>query len=101
MPIRPESLRIKALRGLIREYINTWHKNFHTVAGPVHAEDFPEINVERNMDSNGNWSVRIDCRFDDTLSEPTRIFKTEEDASAYSRRKADNIRKVYLNSGNL
>ena len=102
MPIDSNIHSTSMLRSLIREYaINTWHKNFHRGASPVSAEDNPEINVERNMDANGNWSVRIDCRFDDTLSEPLRIFPTEEDASAYARKKADELQRLYLNSGNL
>ena len=90
------------LRKLIREVINTWHKNYYTPYNdPYSYEDYPEVDIQQHMTHDGNWSVEIVCGFDDSLSEPIRIFKAEEDAQTYSRRKADDIHRAYINSGKL
>ena len=90
------------LRKLIRETINTWHANYHTgYDGTIEMEDYAEVDVQKYVNGNGSWSVVISCEFDDTLSEPVRVFKTEEDANTYSRKKIDNIHREYINSGKL
>ncbi len=91
-----------SLRQLIREVINTWHKNYYTAYdNPYSYEDYPEIDIQKYANNDGTWGVVIDCEFDDSLSEPLRVFKTEEDASVYARKKADNIHRAYINSGEL
>ena len=68
---------------------------------PYGYEDYPGVDVEQTMDANNNaWSVIITCTFDDSLSEPLRVFKTEEDASAYSRKKAETIHNMWLQTQN-
>ena len=90
------------LRKLIREVINTWHKNYYTPYNdPYSYEEYPEVDIQQHANNNGTWGVRIECEFDNSLSEPLRVFKSEEDAAAYSRRKAEDIHKAYLNSGEL
>jgi len=99
MKMKPVEL---TLRKLIREVINTWHKNYYTAYNdPFSYEDYPEVDIQQYMTHDGSWSVEIVCGFDDSLSEPVRIFKTEEDAQTYSRKKADDIHRAYINSGEL
>ena len=96
-------MKLTKLRKLIREeIINTWRKNYYTAYNdPFSYEDYPEVDIQQYMNHNGGWSVEINCEFDDSLSEPVRVFKTEEDAQAYSRKKSDIIHRAYLNSGEL
>ncbi len=90
------------LRKLIREVINTWHANHHTPYDDIiDPEDYVGIDVQKYVNSDGSWSVVINCEFDDSLSEPLRVFKAEEDAEAYSRKKTDIIQRAYINSGEL
>ena len=90
------------LRKLIRETINTWHKNYYTAYDDTYSyEDYPSVEVDKYINHDGSWSVVIHCEFNPDLSEPMRVFKTEEDASAYSKKKSDEINRIYLNSGNL
>lgn len=91
-----------ALRKLIRETINTWHANHHTPYDDIlEPEEYVEIDVQKYVNSNGSWSVVINCDFDETMSEPLRVFKTEEDADSYSRKKVDVIHRAHINSGEL
>ena len=92
------------LRFLIREYINTWKKNYYTAYDdPFNVEDRSEMDVDIDMYPNvdGSWAVVIDCGFDESLSEPLRVFKTEEDAGAYVQKKEDVIHRAFINSGEL
>ncbi len=92
------------LRQLIQEAINTWHKNFYTdYNDPFGVEDQSgmDLDIDQYANSDGSWSVQIHCGFDETLSEPLRVFKTEDDAGAYVRRKEDDIYRSYINSGQL
>ena len=92
------------LRKLIRETINTWHANHYTPYDDVFdPEDYmkDDVDVQKYVNSDGSWSVVINCLFDDTLSEPLRVFKSEEDAEAYSSKKVDVIHRAYINSGEL
>ena len=90
------------LRKLIRETINTWHKNYYTAYDDTFSyEDYPGVDIDQYVNQDGSWSVKIHCEFDPSLSEPARVFKTEEDAGTYGRKKADEINRAYLNSGNL
>ena len=98
--------RIKknTLRNVIKEVINTWHKNYHTAYDdPFNIEDEynMELDVQKNANTDGTWSVKIDCGWDESLSEPLRVFKSGEDADAYANKKFDDIYKAYLNSGKL
>ena len=97
-------VRKSVLRNIIRESINTWHKNYHTpYDDPFGIEDEydMELDVQKHANTDGSWSVKINCGLDNSLSEPLRIFKTGEDADAYADRKSSDIYKKYLNSGNL
>ena len=90
------------LRCLIREVINTWHKNYYTAYdNPYSYEDYPEVDIQKYANHDGTWGVKINCEFDDSLSEPLRVFKTEQDASDYSRKKADTIHRAYINRDEL
>lgn len=98
--------RIKksVLRKVIQESINTWRKNYHTpYDDPFGIEDEyeMELDVQKYANTDGTWSVKINCGWDDSLSEPLRIFKTGEDANAYADKKSSDIYQKYLNSGNL
>ena len=97
-------IKESTLRSIIRETINTWHKNHYTsYDDPWNVEDEYEMDVDVQNYSNvdGTHSVKIDCKWDPTLSEPVRVFKTQEDANAYQDKKLSNIYRSYLNSGNL
>jgi len=95
-------IKLSSLRYIIRESINTWHANYHTKDNmPYGYEDYPGVDVEQTMDANsGAWSVIITCTFDDSLSEPVRVFKTEEDASAYSKKKSEELHNIWLQTQN-
>ena len=97
-------IKINVLRNIIRESINTWRKNHHTsYDDPFGIEDAydMELDVQKYANTDGSWSVKINCGWDDSLSEPLRVFKTGDDADAYANRKSSDIYKAYLNSGNL
>ena len=92
------------LRSLIREYINTWQKNYYnSYDDPFSVDDHPMMDLDINMYPNvdGSWGVEIECGFDESLSEPLRVFKTEEDAGAYAKKKEDVIYRSFINSGEL
>ena len=98
--------RIKknTLRNVIKEVINTWRKNYYTAYDdPFDIEDEynMELDVQKNANTDGTWSVKIDCGWDESLSEPLRVFKTGDDADAYANKKSSDIYRTYLNSGNL
>jgi len=98
--------RIKrnTLRKIIRESINTWRRNHHTsYDDPFGIEDEydMEFDVQKHANVDGTWSVKIDCGWDPSLSEPLRVFKTGDDADAYANKKSSDIYRSYLNSGNL
>ena len=94
----------RQLRRIIHETINTWRKNFyHDYNDPFSVDDHPMMDLDINHFANANvtWSVEIDCGFDTSLSEPLRVFKTEEDANSYARKKEDIIYRAFINSGKL
>jgi hypothetical protein len=94
----------RRLRRIIHETINTWQKNvYHDYNDPFAVEDHPTMDLDINHypNADGSWAVEIECGFDKSLSEPLRIFKTEEDASTYANKKEDIIYRAYLNSGEL
>lgn len=92
------------VRILIREIINTWRKNYYTkYDDPFDVEDeyLMDLDVQKYANVDGTWTVKINCGWDDSLSEPMRVFKSTEDAEAYSEKKTQDIYRAYLNSGNL
>jgi len=93
-------IKLSILQELIKEHVNSWHANHYTTNNlPMGYEDYPEVDIEQYMDVNSKaWSVEITCSFDDDLSEPKRIFKSEEDASTYARKKADRIHTIWLST---
>jgi len=97
-------IRRSQLHNIIREVINTWHRNYHTsYDDPFNIEnDYDmDIDVQKYANVDGTWSVKINCGWDDSLSEPLRVFKTGNDADAYTSKKTQDIHKAFLNSGSL
>lgn len=97
-------IKLRSLRKVIRESINTWRANHYTsYDDPFGIEDEydMELDVQKYANTDGTWSVKIICGWDPSLSEPLKVFKTGDDANAYANRKSNDIYRAYLNSGNL
>lgn len=92
------------LRQVIREVINTWHRNHQTIYDdPFGIEDHHEmdLDIQQHINPDGTWAVKIVCGWDDSFSEPLRVFKTKEDAGFYINSKSDAIYRAYINSGKV
>lgn len=78
--------------------MNHWRHNVYTTDNdPYSYEDYPSSEIDMYADpSTGGYTVSIECTFDETLSEPTRILPTEQDADAYARQKAESLQQAYL-----
>jgi len=83
----------KLLRELIREEIG---RNYHTINNdPYSYEDYPEIDIE-TYPSGGGYHAKVTVKFDDSLSTPLRVFRTEEEAKNFVRKHAEIAHRSHL-----
>jgi hypothetical protein len=97
-------IRKSKLRKVIYEVINTWRKNHYTAYDdPFGIEDEydMDLDVQKYANANGSWSVVIDCGWNDKFTEPLRVFKTENDAEAYSDKKSEIAYRAFLQTKDL
>ena len=90
-------MKLSLLRKIIREeIINTWQHNVATRNNePYSYEDYPEIDIE-TYPSGGGYHAKVTVKFDDSLSTPLRVFRTEEEAKNFVRKHAEIAHRSHL-----
>ena len=85
-------ITLNSLRRVIREQIA---RNYHTLDNdPYSYMDFPGIEVATYPSGlGGGWYAQVTCSFDEKLSTPLRIFRSEYDADSFARKEADKMNR--------
>ena len=84
--------------GIIKEAGIAYGPNWQTLDNdPINWQSYPGITVEHWPEADRGYYIKIIVDDDDSLSTPGRIFKTEEDAMGYGRRKTDEIKRYLMN----
>ena len=64
---------------------------------PFQYDDNENVKVEMYANDDGQWSVKVDCTTDPSLSYPLQKFPDEGSANHWARQCCDRIRRVTLN----
>mgnify|MGYP001314520416 CR=1 FL=1 len=64
---------------------------------PISWELYPGMTIDHWPEADRGYYIKIIVDDDDSLSTPGRIFSTQEDAMAYGRRKAEEIKRHLMN----
>ena len=93
---------IGSLASLIREYALAISRNYHTIDNdPYSWQDDPDIDVDHYAIPDDGHHVKITVLTDQSLSQPARVFKDEEEAMTYARKQVDRIRTVLMNKDDM
>ena len=97
-------MRVEHLN-LLRSYIRyallesgiAYGPNYQTIDNnPISWESFSGIDVQIYPGGSQGYYAEVICTVDDSLSVPLRLFATEEDARAYARRHAEEIKRTLM-----
>lgn len=64
---------------------------------PIQYDEHPDVDVEMYGNDEGQWSVKVTCTTDASLSAPMRKFTDEYSANHYARQASENIALKRMN----
>ena len=64
---------------------------------PIQYDEHEEVDVEMYANDTGQWTVKVSCKSDPSLSFPSRSFPDEYSANFYARQSADKIVRKKMN----
>ena len=64
---------------------------------PVQYDDNENVKVEMYGNDDGQWSVKVDCTTNPSLSYPLKKFPDEESAKYWARQCCDRITRMTMN----
>ncbi len=79
----------------LREEIARSHQTVDN--DPIQYDDHEEVNVEMYGNDEGQWSVKVDCTSDPSLSFPMQKFPDQASADHYARQCSDRIIRKKMN----
>lgn len=83
------------LQALLKEEIARSHQTVDN--DPIQYDEHEEVDVEVYANDAGQWSVKVSCTSDPSLSFPMQKFPDEYSANHYARQCADRIIRKKMN----
>ena len=68
---------------------------------PIQYDEHPDVDVEMYGNDEGQWSVKVTCTTDASLSAPMRKFPDEYSANHYARQACENIARKRMNENSI
>jgi hypothetical protein len=85
-------ITVQELRKLIREEIGRSFKTLND--DPFSYSDYKEVDIDiYPVERGDSYEVKIETQ-DGTISLPTRVFPSEQEATHYARSKSEEIRRI-------
>ena len=87
--------RLLQMNKMLQEEIARSHQTVDN--DPIQYDEHEEVNVEMYGNDDGQWSVKVDCTSDPSLSFPMQKFPDQASADFYARQCSDRIVRKKMN----